>query len=447
MEIVTKKISDLKPYANNPRHNAKAVKPVKESILKFGFKVPLVIDKNNVIVCGHTRFYASKEIGLETVPCIIADDLTQEQINAFRLVDNRTSEFAEWNFDKLAEELSELQDFDLEPFGFDDLMAGLDELYPKTEEVIEDNYEEEIPVEAKTKLGDLYRLGRHYLLCGDATNRKDVERLINGHEMDLCITDSPYNVSYEEKQKHLSELIGKIGNRANNQIKSDKQSNADFYNFLFKFYQEMLYSLKKGASFYIFTPQGADSFCFAKALNDAGGRIRQQLIWVKNHFVLGFNDYHYKHEPILYGWKDGASHYFTKQRGKTNIIEQDKIEIDKLKKEELQSLLKQFIDEEEKTSVLNFDKPRSSKLHPPMKPVKLFAELIENSSLPNNNIIDFFGGSGTLLIACEQLNRNAFIMELDVNYTQVIIERYIEFTGNDVYKLNLDGTQTNWKDM
>lgn len=134
MQIIDKKLTDLKPYANNPRHNAKAVPAVKESILKFGFKVPLVIDKNNVIVCGHTRFYASKEIGLETVPCIVADDLTDEQINAFRLVDNRVSEFADWNFDKLAEELSDLQDFDFEPFAFDDLMAGLQPLEKETEQ-------------------------------------------------------------------------------------------------------------------------------------------------------------------------------------------------------------------------------------------------------------------------------------------------------------------------
>ena len=134
MQIIDKKLTDLKPYANNPRHNAKAVPAVKESILKFGFKVPIVIDKNNVIVCGHTRFYASKEIGLETVPCIVADDLTEEQINAFRLVDNRVSEFADWNFDKLAEELSDLQDFDFEPFGFDDLMAGLQPLEEETEQ-------------------------------------------------------------------------------------------------------------------------------------------------------------------------------------------------------------------------------------------------------------------------------------------------------------------------
>ena len=437
MQIIDKKLTDLKPYANNPRHNAKAVPAVKESILKFGFKVPLVIDKNNVIVCGHTRFYASKEIGLETVPCIVADDLTDEQINAFRLVDNRTSEFADWNFDKLAEELSDLQDFDFEPFAFDDLMAGLEldyNLNQNDKEAVEDNYEEEIPVEAKTKLGDSYRLGRHYLLCGDATNRKDVEKLTNGHEMDLCITDPPYNVSYEEKNKHLDKLR-KGAERSNNQIKNDKQSNVDFSNFLFKFYQEMLFSLKKGGAYYIFHPQ-AEEINFRMALIKAGGSVRQQLIWVKNHFVLGFNDYHYKHEPILYGWKDGAAHYFTKQRGKTNIIEQDKIDINKLKKEELQSLLKQFINEEEKTSVLNFDKPRVSKLHPTMKPVKLFAELIENSSLPNDNIIDFFGGSGTSLIACEQLNRNAFIMELDPAYCDVIIDRYENFTGKKAEKIN-----------
>ena len=169
MQIIDKKLTDLKPYANNPRHNAKAVPAVKESILKFGFKVPLVIDKNNVIVCGHTRFYASKEIGLETVPCIVANDLTDEQINAFRLVDNRTSEFADWNFDKLAEELSELQDFDFEPFGFDDLMAGLSDSFLTNNtqsDIVEDNYNEDRYAKENVKRQRIYSfngiLGRIY---------------------------------------------------------------------------------------------------------------------------------------------------------------------------------------------------------------------------------------------------------------------------------------------
>lgn len=435
MEIVDRKVTELVPYANNPRLNSKAVTPVAESIRKFGFKVPLVIDKNNVVVCGHTRLLAAKEIGLETVPCVVADDLNQKQVDAFRLVDNRVAQFSDWNFDRLAEELSELADFDLEAFKFDDLMAGLSELYPQKQEVTEDNYYENVPNEPKTKIGDLYQLGNHRLLCGDSTNEDDVKKLVQGNKMDLCITDPPYNVSYEEKQKHLQEFR-KIGNRENNQVKNDKQTNNDFYNFLNKFFIEMLFSLKNGGSYYIFTPQGYDSFNFAKALNDAGGKIRQQLIWVKNHFVLGFNDYHYKHEPILYGWKDGEAHYFTSQRGKTNIFEEDPIDITKLKKDELQDLLRKFLDEKEKTSVIYCDKPRASKLHPTMKPVKLFAEIIENSSRPNENVIDFFGGSGTTLISCEQLGRNAFIMELDPAYCDVIVDRWEKFTGKTAEKLN-----------
>ena len=161
MQIIDKKLTDLKPYANNPRHNAKAVPAVKESILKFGFKVPLVIDKNNVIVCGHTRFYASKEIGLETVPCIVADDLTDEQINAFRLVDNRTSEFADWNFELLAEELSDLADYNLDIYKFDELMAGLEDafLIENKKELKEDNFNVEIPEEPNAQQGDVYQLG------------------------------------------------------------------------------------------------------------------------------------------------------------------------------------------------------------------------------------------------------------------------------------------------
>ena len=434
MEIINKKLKDLKPYRNNPRKNIGAIRPVKESILQFGFKVPIVIDQKNEIICGHTRYYASQEIGLETVPCIIAEDLNEEQIKAFRLVDNRTSEFADWNFELLAEELSDLADYNLDIYKFDELMAGLEDafLIENKKELKEDNFNVEIPEEPNTQQGDLYQLGNHYLLCGDATKKEDLKKLIGNRLMDLCITDPPYNVSYEEKNQHLAEFR-KTVDRKNEQITNDKMNNENFYNFLLEFYKRMFESLKKGGSFYIFHAD-SEELNFRNALINAGGRVRQSLIWVKNHFVLGFNDYHYKHEPILYGWKDGASHYFISEKGLSTVIKDEELDIDKLKKEDLQKLIKNIL-ADQKESVIYCDKPAQSHLHPTMKPIKLFGELIQNSSKPKENVIDFFGGSGTTLIACEQLDRNCFILENDPRYCDVIIQRWEEFTGNEAKKL------------
>ena len=344
MDIRDIRLTDLKPYNNNPRFNAKAVPAVKESILKFGFKVPLVIDKNNVIVCGHTRFYASNEIGLETVPCVIADDLSQKQIDAFRLVDNRTAEFADWDFEKLAEELSELSDFDLDAFGFDDLMAGFgDSFLQQEKEIIEDDFDEDVPEEPITKLGDFYKLGNHYLLCGDSTNEKDVKKLLQNTEMDLCITDPPYGVSLEERIDSDTNAW-KNKNCQNSKIKGDELKDNEFFEFLEKFYVLMMYSLKNGGSFYIFTPQGENQFQFVNALSKLKVKIRQQLIWEKNQFVFSRCDYHYKHEPILYGWKDGNSHYFIEDRTKCSILTDGDLDIEKMKKEELIDFIKDLLD-------------------------------------------------------------------------------------------------------
>ena len=286
MQIVDKKLKDLKPYANNPRHNTKAIPAVKESILKFGFKVPIVIDKNNVIVCGHTRYLASQEIGLDTVPCIIADDLNEEQIKAFRLVDNRTAEFADWNFELLGEELADLADFNLDKYNFDELMAGLEDAFltQNKKEIKDDNFMIELPEEPKTKVGDFFQLGNHYLLCGSSLSSQDVQRLTQGKEMDLCVTDPPYGVSLEDKYEKQQKLT-KNTERKKNSIHGDELRGDNLYNFLLDFYQNMKDTLKEGGAYYIWYST-SNSKIFINALEETGLIARQIIVW--NKFIFGY---------------------------------------------------------------------------------------------------------------------------------------------------------------
>ena len=392
MQIVDKPLKDLKPYANNPRHNAKAVKPVKESILKFGFKVPIVIDKNNVIVCGHTRFYASKEIGLEKVPCIVADDLTQEQIDAFRLVDNRTAEFADWNFDKLAEELSELQDFDFEPVGFDDLMAGLTTDFIKENDVKEDDYEEEIEDKFKIKYGDVITLNSHKIICGDATKEDIYEKLMEDKLANMVFTDPPYGVSYVDKNDFLNRLDA--SHRLTKPIENDNKKPEDMFDFWVKAFSLLNKFSASKMSYYITAPQGGDLLLLLlQAVRESGFMLKHQLVWNKNNHVLGRCDYNYKHEPIIYGWKIGGTHSFY-GNGKF------------------------------KTSVWDIPKPLKSDLHPTMKPIELVENAILDVTVPEDLVIDGFLGSGTTLMAAEKTNRICYGIELDPHYCNVIIERY-----------------------
>lgn len=417
MNIVNIKLKDLKPYEKNPRKNDEAVKPVMESIKQFGFKVPIVVDKNNVIVAGHTRYKASKKLHLEEVPCIIADDLTPDQIKAFRLADNKVGEIAQWDLDLLAEELADI-DMSMDVFGFEEF--DLDDDSPEVDE----DYYEPNPLKApKTKRGDIFQLGDHFLMCGDCTQQEDVETLTQGLEMDLCVTDPPYNVDYVGKTPEALKM------------ENDSMSDNKFHEFLQEFYTRMLETLKPGGSFYIWHAE-SEGVNFRTALQDAGGTIRQCLIWNKNTFVMGRQDYHWKHEPCLYGWKEGEAHYFINDRTQSTVIE-DKINIDKMTKDEMKQLLKDIYENEAApTTIINEAKPVTNDLHPTMKPIKLIARLIHNSSRKHEKVVDFFGGSGSTLIACEQLDRQCFMMELDPKYCDVIIDRWETFTGGKAVKLN-----------
>ena len=416
MKIIYKKLSEIIPYEKNPRNNDEAVKYVANSIKEFGLKVPIIIDKNNVIVAGHTRYKASLELALDEVPCIIADDLTEEQIKAFRLADNKTAEIATWDFDLLNKELAELTDFDMSDFGFDLLEEDTGK-----QEIAEDNYDtdEEYPDEPKTKLGDMYRLGNHILLCGDSTDMDTVKRLVGENLVDLFLTDPPYNVD--------------IANAQGLKLKNDHMKDDAFRNFLINAFTCANEVMKAGCPFYIWHSE-SEGYNFRRACIDIGWKIRQALIWNKNSMVMGRQDYHWKHEPCLYGWKDGASHYFIDDRTFHTVYE-DKIDIDSLKKEELKTLLKTMLDDKVPTTVINEDRPSRSREHPTMKPIKLMARLIQNSSRKNEKVLDLFGGSGSTLIACEQLDRVCYMMEIDPAYCDVIIDRWEKFTGNTAEKI------------
>ena len=373
LKIVIKDISELKAYENNPRKNDQGVDAVASSIKEFGFKVPVIITNENVIVAGHTRIKACEKLGITKVPCIVADDLNEDQIRAFRLVDNRTAEIADWDLDKLKLEFDNIE-LDLDLFGFEELQKKL------SDDQEEDDFDETaaIPEVPYSQKGDIFELNGHRLMCGDSTDPTIVERLMNGATADMIFTDPPYNVDYE----------GATGMK----IKNDKQKDSDFLAFLSDSFSNMANSLKAGGAVYC-CHADTEGLNFRTAFKGAGLKLSSCLIWVKNSLVLSRQDYHWRHEPILYGWKEGASHYFAEDRTQDTVWE--------------------------------YDKPKANDLHPTMKPIPLVARAISNSSRKNEIVLDLFGGSGTTLIASEKLNRRAYLMELDERYMDVIVKRYL----------------------
>lgn len=374
-----KKVSVLQEYENNPRNNDAAIDAVAKSIEEFGFKVPIVITKDHVIIAGHTRLKASLKLGLDEVPCIIADDLTEEQIKAFRLADNKTAELATWDFAKLEEELANIE-MDMSLFGFEELEANVpdnatDDDFDPTDDLSDAPY---------TQKGDIYILGNHRVMCGDSTEKTDVKKLIQDDRIDLVFTDPPYNVDYEG-------TAGKIMN--------DKMEDNTFYLFLYKAFENMFEHMKPGGAIYV-CHADTEGLNFRNAFKNAGYKLAECLIWVKNALVLGRQDYHWRHEPILYGWKEGAAHY--------------------------------FVDDRTQDTIWEYNKPKRNEEHPTMKPLELVGKAIANSSRVNEIVLDLFGGSGSTMIASDQLQRRARIMELDERFVDVIVKRYLK------YKVSLD---------
>lgn len=413
-KIVYKKVSELKGNPNNPRKNDDAVGTVAKSIEKYGFRNPLIIDKNNVVWCGNTRLKASKKLGLKEVPCIVVDDLTESQMTELALLDNKTNEIAEWDYELLG---NILKNIELDDFA--EIDWGLENLIEEEKEVVEDNYVEPEILETRSKLGDIWQLGNHRLMCGDSTKEEDVKKLMGGGIADLVFTDPPYNVD--------------ISNSDGMKILNDNMSNNEFKNFLGKAFRQLSNSLKPGGSFYIWHADSG-TVDFRTACFDNDLLVKQCLIWVKNGFNFGRQDYKWKHEPCLYGWKDGASHYFVEEYNNPTVYE-DKIDIAKLKKEEMKKLLEEMLSDNVPTTVHYENKPLKNDLHPTMKPLRLCGKLIRNSSRPNEKVLDLFGGSGSTLIVCEQINRKCYMMEYDPYYADVIIDRWEKFTGQKAVKI------------
>lgn len=424
-ELIYKRVEELQLNTKNPRKNEHAVDTVAKSIEKYGFKAPLIIDKKNIVYCGNTRLKAARKLGLEEVPCIVVTDLTEKEIREYALLDNKTNEIADWDLEMLAEELKELS---LEEFALDWEIPELE----SEKEIVEDScdIEEKLEEEPICKRGEVWKLGNHRLMCGDSTKKEDMQKLMKGEKADLIVTDPPYNVAVKNAQGMT--------------IANDNLESAEFKAFLVKAFANMEEQIKAGGAFYVWYAS-KEQIHFEEALKEAGLKIREQLIWKKNHFILGRQDYHWQHEPCMYGWKEGAKHYFIEDRTQSTVLLEDKLDFTKLKKEEMLELLQEIYNKKINTTVLEEDKPLINALHPTMKPVRLLARLIENSSREEERVLDPFVGSGSSIIACEQLNRKCYAMELDEQYASVTIKRWEEFTGRKAVKENDGKTITEFK--
>ncbi len=385
------KIEKLIPYRNNARtHSDEQVEKIAKSMREFGFINPVLVDGKFNIIAGHGRVLGAKKLGMKEVPCLFIEDLTEEQKRAYIIADNRLAEDAGWDKEMLKIELEELQNlnFDISLTGFemDDFDFGMEET-----EVVEDEFDETVPEEPKSKKGEIYKLGKHYLMCGDSTDINDVEKLMNGAKVDLFLTDPPYNVDYQ----------GGTGLT----IQNDNMDEDTFREFLKVSFFNANVVMKEGAVFYIWHAD-SEGYNFRGACHDIGWKVRQCLIWCKNTLVMGRQDYHWKHEPCLYGWKEGASHLWASDRKQTTVLE--------------------------------FDRPSVSKEHPTMKPVGLFDYLIKNNTKKDDIVLDLFAGSGTTIIACEQNGRVAYSMELDPRYVDVIIARWEKLTGEQAERIEIE---------
>ena len=417
-------IEALEQYANNTRkHGAEDIAQIQKSIQKFGFSDPIGIwSDHNVIVEGHGRLAAAKGLGMKEVPVIRLDHMTDEERRQYGIMHNKTAELSQWDFEMLEKELEylDMSDFDVD-FG---ASIGSDDFDDPTE--VKEVDTPEVPEVATVKRGQRYRLGDHILMCGDSTSEEDVAKLMDGELASLLVTDPPYNVSIgitdieETKQLHRR-TDGLV-------IENDSWQNDDeFVDFLNRAFTTALDNMNPGAAFYIWYAS-TQSYNFYKAYEKANMTIRQQLTWVKNTFALGRQDYQWRHEPCSYGWKDGAGHYFIDIRNLTTVYD-DQPDIDNMSKDEMKELLHEIYEDKIPTTIIHEDKPSKSELHPTMKPIKLIAQQVRNSSKPGDIVLDIFGGSGTTLITCEQLNRKCRMMEYDPHYADVIIKRWEDFTG------------------
>ncbi len=389
----------LVPYARNSRtHSPEQIAQVAASIREFGFTNPVLIDGEGGIIAGHGRVMAARQLGLSEVPCIRLAHLTDAQKRAYVIADNKLALNAGWDDALLALELRELaeMDFDLRLTGFDDdeISKLLDLELGEGEGQGDPDAVPAPPADPITRPGDVWVLGRHRVMCGDSTDEASAFLLLEGQQTDMVFTDPPYGVSYADKNESLNKASK--GNRIQTEIMNDHLQGDALGGFFLAIFSTMAAVMKPGCPFYVCAPQGGEQMMMMMMMK-AGIPMRHELIWIKNNHVLGRADYHYKHEPILYGWKEGAGHPWYGER--------------------------------DKFSTWHVDKPLQSKLHPTMKPVELVEIAIKNSSKRGDTVLDLFGGSGSTLIACEKTARGARLMELDPRYVDVIVRRWQDFTG------------------
>lgn len=386
--VERRSVESLIPYARNARtHSDEQVAQIAASIKEWGWTTPVLIDEDGQIIAGHGRVMAARKLGIEDIPVMIAAGWTEAQRRAYVLADNQLAANAGWDMDLLKVEIGDLslEGFNLDLIGFDDkMLAGL--LEEQTEGLTDEDAVPEVPVDPVTVLGDVWVMGEHRLLCGDSTNINDLERLCSGQRVDMWLTDPPYNVAYEGKTK------------AALTIQNDSMNDESFRQFLRDAYVAADAVMKPGAVFYIWHAD-SEGYNFRGAAADAGWKVRQCLIWKNSSMVMGRQDYHWKHEPCLYGWKEGAGHLWATDRKQTTILE--------------------------------FDKPSRNGEHPTMKPVALFEYQLLNNTKGGDIVLDSFGGSGTTLIAAEKNGRYSRLMELDPKYCDVIIKRWQDFTGQE----------------
>lgn len=383
-------IDRLVPYARNARtHSKEQILQLRASLREFGFVNPVIVDKKLNVIAGHGRIIAAREEGINEVPCVFAEHLTEAQKRAYIIADNRLALNSGWDVEMLSVELADLQgaDFDISLLGFDD--AEINKLLGGIADVKDDDFDvaAELKNPAISKLGDLWVLGKHRLVCGDSTKAETFELLMDGKQANLTVTDPPYNVNYE----------GAAG-----KIKNDNMTDDNFYRFLLDAFVLTEKAMARDASIYVFHAD-TEGLNFRRAFSDAGFYQSGTCIWKKQSLVLGRSPYQWQHEPILFGWKKAGKHAWYTDRKQTTIWE--------------------------------FEKPKKNGEHPTMKPVPLIAYPIANSSMTGCIVLDPFGGSGSTLIACEQTDRVCYTVELDEKFCDVIVKRYIEHVGseNDVY--------------
>lgn len=456
MKTETIKLSQININARNPRKiSDKQLERLVRSILIFPEMQtlrPIVIDETYTALGGNMRYraltaisekspaevnmmlangckgYAQKTeaerqnlrdywkawLADPTAIIVRADQLTEEQKREFIIKDNAA--FGEWDDETLTEDFDpdELLDWGL---------GDLDD-EPEDNDADEDDYGEEDAANAPTRCnpGDVWQLGRHRLMCGDSTKEADVAKLMGGEQAHLLLTDPPYNADYQG------------GTKEKMKIANDNMDDVAFVSFLTAAFNCAIQAMRPGAAFYVWHAD-CKGFEFRTALKEVGLTLRETLIWVKNALVLGRQDYQWRHEPCLYGWKDGAAHYFVDDRSQSTVIEDAGVDYRKLKKDELLKLVLQLTDVSVPNTVIYEDKPTKNDIHPTMKPVKLMARLIKNSTKQEQLVLDLFGGSGSTLIACEQINRKCFTMEYDPKYCDAILDRWEKLTGEEAERI------------